>query len=138
MFHNTTFVFIIWCTLCFISSITISKNIWRLSWIILVAGISHHVRDGIKHGLLLSPFGSTSLIPYWSYILLTVLLPHVSRLSMNNYDHLFSQEIVDMPENFTFCYTCHVDKTHTIIINNNNLRLMKSKKFIMISQTFSN
>lgn len=83
--HNTTLVIFVWAVLILMSAIT-SRNVWRFSWIILTAGLSHHLRDGIKHGLLLEPFGSTILLPYWCYILATALLPHLIRLLMGYYE----------------------------------------------------
>lgn len=48
----------------------------RLSWILAVAVLSHHLRDAARHGLWLYPFGCTPPIPYVGYIVSCMLLPH--------------------------------------------------------------
>ncbi|MPC11021.1 transmembrane protein 267-like [Portunus trituberculatus] len=37
--------------------------------------LSHHIRDGVHHGLDFYPFGTTPVLPYWLYIILTLTLP---------------------------------------------------------------
>ena len=44
----------------------------------LVSGLSHHLRDADKRGVLFyPPFGSTPPLPYKLYVFLVVLLPLV-------------------------------------------------------------
>lgn len=40
--------------------------------------ISHHIRDGVHHGLQFYPLGNTPKIPYWLYIVLTLVLPVIT------------------------------------------------------------
>ena len=86
IFHNTLLLILVVNLLLVLSMFLPWKNLWRLSWITLTAGLSHHLRDGIKHGLLLDPLGSTVVLPYWSYILATALLPHLIRLVIIHYE----------------------------------------------------
>ncbi|KAK8389718.1 hypothetical protein O3P69_009010 [Scylla paramamosain] len=37
--------------------------------------LSHHIRDGVHHGLDFYPLGTTPVLPYWLYIVLTLILP---------------------------------------------------------------
>lgn len=37
--------------------------------------LSHHIRDGVHHGLDFYPLGTTPVLPYWLYIVLTLTLP---------------------------------------------------------------
>lgn len=49
-----------------------------LSWIAMVAVLSHHIRDATRRGLWLWPLGSTPPIPYFGYIFLLALLPLIT------------------------------------------------------------
>lgn len=54
-----------------------------LSWMLLVAFTSHHIRDAARHGLWLWPFGSTPPLNYFLYIALTMCLPLYIIIFMN-------------------------------------------------------
>lgn len=45
--------------------------------VISCAILSHHIRDGTRRGLWIYPFGSTPNVPYYGYVLLTMILPHL-------------------------------------------------------------
>ena len=49
---------------------------------ILVAGLSHHWRDGYRHGIWFCPFGSTPLYSYTLYLVGLVLLPLILAFGM--------------------------------------------------------
>ncbi|KAM4875391.1 transmembrane protein 267 isoform 1-T2 [Thomomys bottae] len=53
-----------------------------LPWMLFVSWTSHHIRDAIRHGLWICPFGKTSPLPYWLYVMMTSSLPHVCSLGM--------------------------------------------------------
>uniref|UniRef100_A0A670ZTE9 Transmembrane protein 267 n=1 Tax=Pseudonaja textilis TaxID=8673 RepID=A0A670ZTE9_PSETE len=40
-----------------------------LPWMMFTSWTSHHVREGIRHGLWICPFGKTVPLPYWLYVL---------------------------------------------------------------------
>lgn len=40
------------------------------------AFLSHHTRDATRRGYWFYPYGSTQPIPYVSYVLITLLIPH--------------------------------------------------------------
>jgi len=82
LFHSTSLLLLVWIMLLLISTLT-RWNLIRFSWIFLTAGLSHHLRDGIRRGLWFYPFGSTNPLPYWSYILATAMLPHAIRSCVN-------------------------------------------------------
>ncbi|XP_043932776.1 transmembrane protein 267 [Protopterus annectens] len=53
-----------------------------LPWMVFISWTSHHVRDGVRQGLWLCPFGSTAALPYWLYITITATLPYLSSVLM--------------------------------------------------------
>lgn len=60
------------------------KDSWCfLPWMVFVSWTSHHVRDAIRHGLWICPFGKTSPLPFWLYVVVTATLPHVCSLAMH-------------------------------------------------------
>ncbi|XP_006898666.1 PREDICTED: transmembrane protein C5orf28 homolog [Elephantulus edwardii] len=59
------------------------KDSWCvLPWMLFISWTSHHVRDGIRHGLWLCPFGKTSPLPFWLYVAITSSLPHICSVAM--------------------------------------------------------
>lgn len=81
-FHNTSLLILVWIAMI-VMSFSFSSKLWRFSWICLIAGLSHHVRDGIRRGLWFYPFGSTAPLSYSSYLIMTAFLPHVVRICVN-------------------------------------------------------
>lgn len=57
---------------------------FHLLWCVTCATLSmlsifsHHIRDGVHHGLDFYPLGTTPVLPYWLYIVLTLILPIVT------------------------------------------------------------
>nr|CAD7259557.1 unnamed protein product [Timema shepardi] len=49
----------------------------RITWLVLAALLSHHIRDGTRRGLWMWPFGSTPIIPYSLYVGAMMALPHI-------------------------------------------------------------
>nr|XP_004665013.2 transmembrane protein 267 [Jaculus jaculus]XP_044994885.1 transmembrane protein 267 [Jaculus jaculus] len=59
------------------------RDLWCvLPWMLFVSWTSHHVRDGIRHGLWICPFGKTSPLPFWLYVITTLTLPHMCSFLM--------------------------------------------------------
>lgn len=59
------------------------KDSWCfLPWMIAMSWVSHHIRDGIRHGLWFCPFGNTAPVPYWTYIAITSSFPHLCSVLM--------------------------------------------------------
>lgn len=59
------------------------RDSWRfLPWMILVSWTSHHIRDGIRHGLWICPFGKTPPLPSSFYVISTLSLPHLCSFLM--------------------------------------------------------
>lgn len=57
------------------------------SWIILASFLSHHIRDGTRRGLWFCPIGSTQPIPYYLYLSMSMILPHVLQWLMIPFMH---------------------------------------------------
>uniref|UniRef100_A0A287D7I1 Transmembrane protein 267 n=1 Tax=Ictidomys tridecemlineatus TaxID=43179 RepID=A0A287D7I1_ICTTR len=59
------------------------KDSWCfLPWMLFISWTSHHIRDGIRHGLWMCPFGKTSPLPFWLYVITTSSLPHICSFAM--------------------------------------------------------
>lgn len=59
------------------------KDSWcSLPWMLFISLTSHHIRDGIRHGLWVFPFGNTAPISYWLYVTITATLPHLCSVLM--------------------------------------------------------
>ncbi|XP_051028299.1 transmembrane protein 267 [Acomys russatus] len=59
------------------------RDSWSfLPWMLFISWTSHHIRDGIRHGLWICPFGKTPPLPHWLYVISTLFLPHVCSLLM--------------------------------------------------------
>ncbi|KAL4617234.1 transmembrane protein C5orf28-like [Arapaima gigas] len=59
------------------------KDSWcSLPWLLFLALASHHVRDGVHHGLWVCPVGNTAPISYWLYVATTATLPHLCSVLM--------------------------------------------------------
>ncbi|XP_055451715.1 transmembrane protein 267 [Psammomys obesus] len=54
-----------------------------LPWMLFISWTSHHIRDGIRHGLWIWPFGKTPPLPFWLYVLSTLSLPHLCSFLMS-------------------------------------------------------
>ncbi|XP_053500740.1 transmembrane protein 267 [Ictalurus furcatus] len=59
------------------------KDSWcSLPWLLFISLASHHIRDGVRHGLWLWPFANTPPISYWLYVTITATLPHLCSVLM--------------------------------------------------------
>ncbi|XP_078042385.1 transmembrane protein 267 [Augochlora pura] len=75
--HCTTVPIVIWVFLNMHSSIFDHPKSSYYSWMILASFLSHHIRDGTRRGLWFCPIGSTEPIPYYLYLSMSMMLPHV-------------------------------------------------------------
>ncbi|KAK9304829.1 hypothetical protein QLX08_003902 [Tetragonisca angustula] len=76
-FHCTTLPITAWLMMNFYASVFNSPKLSYYSWIILASFLSHHIRDGTRRGLWFCPIGSTQPIPYYLYLSMSMMLPHV-------------------------------------------------------------
>nr|XP_033787666.1 transmembrane protein 267 [Geotrypetes seraphini]XP_033787675.1 transmembrane protein 267 [Geotrypetes seraphini]XP_033787684.1 transmembrane protein 267 [Geotrypetes seraphini]XP_033787692.1 transmembrane protein 267 [Geotrypetes seraphini]XP_033787701.1 transmembrane protein 267 [Geotrypetes seraphini]XP_033787712.1 transmembrane protein 267 [Geotrypetes seraphini]XP_033787721.1 transmembrane protein 267 [Geotrypetes seraphini] len=82
-FHCTTLIPVVTLILKCVMQIFRLKDSWCfLPWMIFISWTSHHVRDGIRHGLWICPFGHTAPLPYWLYIAITASLPSLCSFVM--------------------------------------------------------
>ncbi|KAL0181976.1 hypothetical protein M9458_021351 [Cirrhinus mrigala] len=59
------------------------KDSWcSLPWMLFISLTSHHIRDGVRRGLWMCPFGNTAPISYWLYVTITATLPHLCSVLM--------------------------------------------------------
>ncbi|XP_070592483.1 transmembrane protein 267 [Erythrolamprus reginae] len=76
--HCSTVIPVVCLVLKFIMHLLKLKDSWCfLPWMMFISWTSHHVRDGIRHGLWICPFGKTVPLPYWLYVAVTATLPHL-------------------------------------------------------------
>ncbi|MGH0190345.1 UNVERIFIED_CONTAM: hypothetical protein FKN15_044854 [Acipenser sinensis] len=81
--HCSTLIPAACISLKFLMWICKLKDSWCfLPWMLFISLASHHVRDGIRHGLWFCPFGSTAPVPYWLYVAITASLPHLCSVLM--------------------------------------------------------
>ncbi|EHB07075.1 hypothetical protein GW7_04061 [Heterocephalus glaber] len=81
--HCSTVIPIVALTLKFTVHLFKLKDSWYfLPWMLFISWTSHHIRDGIRHGLWICPFGKTSPVPFWLYVVTTSSLPHVCSFIM--------------------------------------------------------
>lgn len=68
---------IILCMFLLLISYVMNNNVILVAGLILLtAFMSHHTRDATRRGYWFYPFGSTSPIPYMSYVVITCSLPY--------------------------------------------------------------
>ncbi|KAM3955043.1 transmembrane protein 267-like [Aphomia sociella] len=77
IFHCTTFWLIITTFLLSYSYIYKKNNIHVLSWMLIVAFTSHHIRDANRRGLWIYPFGHTRPFHKLFYTALVSVLPNL-------------------------------------------------------------
>lgn len=83
LLHCSTVIPVVAVTLKFIMHLFRLKDSWCfLPWMLCISWTSHHVRDGIRHGLWICPFGKTAPLPYWLYVAITASLPHLCSFVM--------------------------------------------------------
>ncbi|KOC66932.1 Transmembrane protein C5orf28 [Habropoda laboriosa] len=75
--HCTTVPIIIWLTMNLYSSMFNQPKYSYYSWIVLASFLSHHIRDGTRRGLWFCLIGSTQPIPYYLYLTISMMLPHI-------------------------------------------------------------
>ncbi|XP_037966327.2 transmembrane protein 267 [Plutella xylostella] len=75
--HCTSLWLFVTISLLTYSYITKKVNIFSMTWMLILAFSSHHIRDGNRRGLWMYPFGHTPPIPKYLYIGLTMFLPHL-------------------------------------------------------------
>ena len=81
--HCSTVIPAVVLTLKFTMHLFKLKDSWCfLPWMLFISWTSHHVRDGIRHGLWICPFGETSPLPFWLYVIITSSLPHICSFVM--------------------------------------------------------
>ncbi|XP_076622818.1 transmembrane protein 267 [Colletes latitarsis] len=82
--HCTTLPIALWFMLNFYSSIFNHPKLSYYSWMMLASFLSHHIRDGTRRGLWFCPIGSTQPIPYYLYLSMSMMLPHVLQWLMTS------------------------------------------------------
>ena len=95
--HCTTMVLAVFLLLNRLSGLKGFKWKEKLSWIFLVATVTHHWRDGYRRGLWFCPFGSTPPYPYHFYLLGLVTMPpliNILKDSVSKSDAIKEVELV--------------------------------------------
>ncbi|KAJ8704949.1 hypothetical protein PYW08_012269 [Mythimna loreyi] len=77
IFHCTTFWLLITTIILLYSYLEKKTNLYLLSFMLILAYSSHHIRDGNRRGLWLYPFGSSAPIDKPLYLFLLAVLPHL-------------------------------------------------------------
>ncbi|XP_003703854.1 transmembrane protein 267 [Megachile rotundata] len=85
--HCTTVPISLWFIFNFYSNVLNYPKFSYYSWIILASFLSHHIRDATRRGLWFCPIGSTQPIPYYLYLIMSMMLPHVLQWLMISFIH---------------------------------------------------
>ncbi|XP_026755800.2 transmembrane protein 267 [Galleria mellonella] len=83
IFHCTTFWLVLTTSLLIYSYIYKKIHIYVITWMLIVAYTSHHIRDANRRGLWLYPYGHTPPFHKYIYIFLVGLLPNLLTLLYN-------------------------------------------------------
>ncbi|GIY93036.1 transmembrane protein 267 [Caerostris extrusa] len=73
-FHNTTLMAMLAIFLISLTHLKGNELCEYIGWYILVATISHHLRDALRHGLWIWPW-TTKVLHFISYLILSYLFP---------------------------------------------------------------
>lgn len=84
IFHCTTLLFLPGTVLVFFSAHKKKKSLFLFGWVLLIASLTHHMRDGYRRGLWMCPFPASSDFTYTTYILLLITFTLCSR-SVSSY-----------------------------------------------------
>ncbi|XP_077997062.1 transmembrane protein 267-like [Glandiceps talaboti] len=82
LFHCTTLIPVIAVLLKLANVLRPMPHLKPLPWIFTVAWLTHHIRDGFRRGLWLWPFGNTDPLPYWLYLIATMMSPVVTMVTL--------------------------------------------------------
>lgn len=81
--HCSSLIPVFCLSLRFLMWIGRLKDAWcSLPWMLFISMATHHVRDAVRHGLWVCPFGNTTPLPYWLYVSTTATLPHLCSVLM--------------------------------------------------------
>lgn len=94
--HNTTLVVMLSISCILISDI-LEKELWKVySWMFLVAGIAHHLRDSLRRGLWLWPFGSTRPTNFYIYLAISFIFPLICYVFMTRTNPYQEIQVVNL------------------------------------------
>ncbi|XP_049806020.1 transmembrane protein 267 [Schistocerca nitens] len=68
----------------------------RYSWLLIAALLSHHIRDSTRRGLWLWPCGTTYPLPYYLYVIITVLIPFLIVAGMKLTDTTYNYDTISV------------------------------------------
>ena len=97
LLHNSAFMLVfnlflaVICRFLCSSRITMRTVAASLCCIFTVAWTTHHLRDGLRRGIWIAPFGHTPPLPNWLYLAATTVVPLTVRIlllvDVANVDH---------------------------------------------------
>ncbi|XP_026483177.2 transmembrane protein 267 [Vanessa tameamea] len=96
--HCTTFMMLVTSILALYSHIIHKINIYIVTYMIVLAFTSHHLRDGNRRGLWLCPFGHTMSIPKFIYVILICILPILFSYLFNYTRPMFKHTVLQYNE----------------------------------------
>lgn len=74
------------------------NGMYKFSWILAAAFLSHHIRDSKRRGLWLWPLGSTPPLPIVLYLTSQMLLPHIFAIIMFKFSPFNNEQSFIMAE----------------------------------------
>ncbi|XP_034838934.1 transmembrane protein 267 [Maniola hyperantus] len=94
IFHNTSFSIIVAVILLILTHISRKINLYLLTYMLILAFTSHHIRDGNRRGIWLYPYTHTQPLGKCLYVFLICLLPFVFAYTFYHTKPVFSQKVV--------------------------------------------
>ncbi|KAH9639463.1 hypothetical protein HF086_000001 [Spodoptera exigua] len=85
IFHCTTFWLALTALLLLYSYIKKKIEVYMLSFMIFIAYITHHLRDGTRRGIWLYPLGSTPPVDKRLYYFILGTFPHICAMLFKRY-----------------------------------------------------
>ncbi|XP_023949938.1 transmembrane protein 267 [Bicyclus anynana] len=94
MFHDTSFCTIMSSILLAFSHFTRKQNIYLLTYMIILAFTSHHIRDGNRRGIWFYPYAHTQPLGKCVYVFLICVLPSFLAFIFNYTKPVFSHRVI--------------------------------------------
>ncbi|XP_039762765.1 transmembrane protein 267 [Pararge aegeria] len=94
IFHNTSFCITMTSILLVASYITRKIHVYLLTYMLILAFTSHHIRDANRHGLWFYPYAHTQALGKCLYITLICVLPSVFAYIFNYTKPVFHHKVV--------------------------------------------
>lgn len=113
--HCTTLWLLITSILFTYSYVFKKVNVYLLTFMLIIAYSSHHIRDANRRGIWLYPFGHTAAVHKYMYVFLICALPYLYALCYEIFLSDFVKHVIG------FDYKIIVQKFVSMLMRNGNM-----------------